>query len=43
MIKTDGISVSILFIRLDENNKPLKFNPYQTQAEENIKYIEKKL
>lgn len=41
MIKTDGISVSILFIRLDENNKPLKFNPYQTQAEENIKYIEK--
>jgi len=41
MIKTDGISVSILFIRLDENNKSLKFNPYQTQAEENIKYIEK--
>ena len=43
MIKTDGISVSILFIRLDENNEPFKFNPYQTQTEENIKYIEKEI
>jgi hypothetical protein len=41
MIKTDGIAVSILFIRLDNNNKPLLYNPYQSQAEENIKYIEK--
>ena len=40
MIKTDGISVSILFVRLDENNKPIKYNPYQTSSEENIKYIE---
>lgn len=40
MIKTDGISVSILFVRLDENEKPIKYNPYQTASEENIKYIE---
>ena len=41
MIKTDGISVSILFIRLDENNKSLKFNPYQTQAEETLNILKK--
>lgn len=40
MIKTDGVAVSILFICLDNNNKPLKFNPCQTKPEENIKYIE---
>jgi hypothetical protein len=40
MIKTNGIAVSILFIRLDNNNKHLLYNPYQSQAEENIKYIE---
>ena len=40
MIKTDGISVSILFVRLDENEKPIKYNPYQTPSNENIKYIE---
>ena len=39
-IKTDGISVSILFVRLDENEKPIKYNPYQTPSNENIKYIE---
>jgi hypothetical protein len=43
MIKTDGISVSILFIRLDENNKPLKFNPYKTQGGEHILYIENEI
>ena len=40
MIKTDGVSVSILFVRLDKNNKPMKYNPYQTPSDENIKYIE---
>jgi hypothetical protein len=40
MIKTDGVAVSILFIHLDTDNKPFKYNPYQTKLEENITYIE---
>jgi len=40
MIKTDGIAVSILFIRTDENNIHYKYNLCQTQGEEKIKYIE---
>ena len=40
MIKTDGVAVSILFIRLDTDNQPLKYNPCKISPEENIKYIE---
>ena len=39
MIKTDGISCSILFIRLDKDNKPLKkYN--KNNNEINLDYIE---
>ena len=43
MIRTDGISVCILFIRVDVNGKPLS-KTYQNKKccqEENINYIEK--
>ena len=43
MIRTDGISVCILFIRVDVNSKPLS-KTYQNKKccqEENINYIEK--
>ena len=43
MIRTDGISVCILFIRVDVNGKPLS-KTYQNKKccqEENIDYIEK--
>ena len=40
MIKTDGVAVSILFIRLGTDNQPLKYNPCKTSSEENINYIE---
>ncbi len=40
MFKTDGVAVSILFIRLDSDNKPLKYNPCKTSSEEHINYIE---
>jgi hypothetical protein len=40
MIKTDGVAVSILFIRLGTDNQPLKYNPCKTSTEENINYIE---
>ena len=41
MIKSDGISVSILFIRLGEDNKPLKKSNRNNRETENIEYIEK--
>jgi hypothetical protein len=42
MIKTDGISVSILFIRLDANNKPMKKNKTKIYKElTDCEYIEK--
>lgn len=43
MIRTDGISVCIRFIRVDVNGKPLS-KTYQNKKccqEENINYIEK--
>jgi hypothetical protein len=43
MIRTDGISVGILFIRLGSNGLPLKhYNPIN-KPEENTKYIEKEI
>ena len=43
MIRTDGISVGILFIRLGSNGLPLKhYNPIN-KLEENTKYIEKEI
>jgi len=41
MIRTDGVSVCILFIRLDKNNKPLKKSNKNNTEEINIDYIEK--
>ena len=43
MIKTDGISVSILFIKLDSNGKPLKHDENKTERKlsNNTEYIEK--
>ena len=41
MIKTDGISISVLFIRLGEDNKPLKKSNKNNREIENINYIEK--
>jgi hypothetical protein len=42
MIRTDGISISILFVRNDINGKPLKKCPKNmNKEEENLKYIEK--
>lgn len=39
MIRTDGISIGILFIRLGNNGLPLTYN----KPEENTKYIEKEI
>jgi hypothetical protein len=43
MIKTDGVSVSINFIRLKENGEPYKFNPIvnKMKGDETTKHIEK--
>lgn len=41
MIKTDGISISILFIRLDNKGKPLKYHNPINKPIEKTKYIEK--
>jgi hypothetical protein len=41
MIRSDGISISILFIRLGEDNKPLKKSNRNNRKTENIEYIEK--
>jgi len=43
MIRTDGISVSILFIKLGNNGLPLTYNNPNNKPEENIKYIEKEI
>ena len=43
MIRTDGISIGILFIRLDNNGIPLKYNNPNNKPEENTKYIEKEI
>lgn len=40
MIKTDGISISINFVRL-KDGKPLKFSNKNNKPDENTKYIEK--
>lgn len=42
MIRTDGISISILFVRNDNNGKPLKKCPKNmNKEEEDLRYIEK--
>ncbi len=43
MIKTDGVSVCINFIRLKENGEPYKYNPIinKIKDEQTTKYIEK--
>jgi hypothetical protein len=43
MIKTDGVSVGVNFIRLKDDGTPYKFNPIvnKMKAEETTKYIEK--
>jgi hypothetical protein len=41
MIRTDGISVCVLFIRLDSNGKPMSKAKKQNKEDESIKYIEK--
>ena len=41
MIRTDGVSLCILFIRLDKNNKPLKKSNKNNTEEINTDYIEK--
>lgn len=43
MIRTDGISVSILFIKLGNNGLPLTYNNPNNKPEENTKYIEKEI
>ena len=43
MIRTDGISIGLLFIRLDNNGIPLKYNNPNNKPEENTKYIEKEI
>jgi hypothetical protein len=40
MIKTDAVSVSVLFIRLDENGKPMTKRNKKCRSEEDITYIE---
>ncbi len=40
MIKTDAISISILFVRLN-GDKPMKKPLHQNKSEEQIEYIEK--
>ena len=41
MIKSDGISVSVLFIRIRLDGKPLKKSNKNNREEENMDYIEK--
>jgi hypothetical protein len=41
MVRTDGISCCILFIRVDKNGKPLSKKTINIKQEENIDYIEK--
>lgn len=41
MIKTDAISSSIMFIRLNKNGKPMKKNNKRNKQEANVSYIEK--
>jgi len=41
MVRTDGISCCILFIRVDTNGKPLSKKTINIKQEENIDYIEK--
>jgi hypothetical protein len=43
MIRTDGISIGILFIRLGNNGLPLTYNNPNNKQEENTKYIEKEI
>ena len=43
MIKTDGISVGILFIRTDNQGMPLKYYNPNNKPTENTKYIEKEI
>ena len=43
MIRTDGISIGILFIRLGNNGLPLKYYNPNNKPEENTKYIEKEI
>ena len=43
MIRTDGISIGILFIRLGNNGLPLTYNNPNNKPEENTKYIETKI
>ena len=43
MIRTDGISVSILFIRTDNQGMPLKYYNPNNKPIDNTKYIEKEI
>jgi hypothetical protein len=43
MIRTDGISVGILFIRTDNQGKPLKYYNPNNKPIDNTKYIEKEI
>ena len=43
MIRTDGISVGILFIRKDNQGMPLKYYNPNNKPTENTKYIEKEI
>ncbi len=43
MIRTDGISIGILFIRLGNNGLPLTYNNPNNKPQENTKYIEKEI
>ena len=43
MIRTDGISVGILFIRTDNQGMPLKYYNPNNKPTENTKYIEKEI
>ena len=43
MIRTDGISVGILFIRTDNQGMPLKYYNHNNKPTENTKYIEKEI
>ena len=41
MIRTDGISACVLFIRLDSNGKPMSKRKKRNKEDETIQYIEK--
>ena len=43
MIRTDGISVGILFIRIDNQGMPLKYYNPNNKPIDNTKYIEKEI